>query len=221
MDVLRQDLRFAWRALTKSPALTAVAVATLGLGIGATSALFSVISGVLLEPLPYPEPENLVRVFENSTAYSQFPISPANFLDHREAMEGTGEIAVYMRSDLELSAGERSERLVAMRVSADFFKVLGVEPLFGRDVERADELSGSDRVVFLSHRLWQRQFDGSRDVLGRSILLGGEPHIVVGVLPAGLQHVGGSYRSAPHGTVVDVWWPIRLDPEKPAAGLTT
>ncbi len=138
MDVLRQDLRFAVRALSKSPALTAVAVLTLGLGIGATSALFSVVSGVLLEPLPYPEPDSLVRVFENTASYPQFPVSPANFLDYRDSMQGTGEIAVYMRSDLELSAGERSERLVGMRISADFFRVLGVEPLFGRDVERGD-----------------------------------------------------------------------------------
>ncbi|MEE8525471.1 MAG: ABC transporter permease, partial [Thermoanaerobaculia bacterium] len=164
-------------------------------------------------PLPYPEPDRLVRVFESSTTYPQFPISPANFLDHRQAMGGTGELAIYMRNDVELTSGDQSERLLGMQVSADFFRVLGIGPLFGRDVERGDEVPESEQVVLISHRLWQRLYDGRAEVLGRRIVLDGVGHTVVGVLPAGVQHVGGSYRSAPHGTVVDVWRPMAFDPE--------
>ncbi len=213
MDTLRQDLRFALRALRKNLSVTTIAVVTLGLGIGATTALFSVISGVLLEPLPYPDPDRLVRFYDNSTTYSQFPISPANFLDHRETMGDLGEIAIYMRTDVELTAGDRSERLLGMQVSADFFRVLGIGPLFGRDIERGDELPDAEPVVVLSHRLWQRLYQGRADVLGQRVVLDGVDHTVIGVLPEGVQHVGGSYRSAPHGSVVDAWRPMELDPE--------
>jgi hypothetical protein len=196
----------------------AVAVATLALGIGANTALFSVVHGVLLEPLPYPEPERLVRVFEDSARFPLFPISPANFLDHRAALGDTGEGAVYLREDAELTAGERSRRIAGMRVSAGFFGVLSLPPQLGRDVEPTDELPGAEAVAVLGHRFWQRHFEADPGAVGRTVDLDGVSHKIVGVAPPGLQHVGGSYRSLPHGAEVDVWRPLTLDPENAHRG---
>ena len=214
METLAQDLRFALRSLARQPTLVAVAVLALALGIGATSALFSVVNGVLLEPLPYDQPEQLVRVFDRSSEQPRFPMAPANFVDHREALGDGGELAVYMRDDVELTAGERSERLHGMVVSAGFFRLLRHPPLFGRGFELADERPEAPDIVVLSHRFWLRHLEGDPGAVGRQILLDGLAHTVVGVLPPGLEHVGGSYRSLPHGSIVDVWRPIELDRER-------
>jgi putative ABC transport system permease protein len=205
-----QDLRYAVRLLARSPGFTIVAALTLALGIGANAALFSVVHGVLLKPLPYPEPDRLVRVFEESPPdVPEFPVSPGGFLELRNRTRGFDALAAYQRSDLQLG-GERPEQLRAMRVTAGFFQLLGFQPLFGRDVTRDDEMPERSRVAILSHAIWVRRFGSDPAIVGKTVTLSGETFEIVGVLPAGVQHVGGTYRSYPHGESVDVWWPQTL-----------
>jgi len=193
--------------LTSKPGFTVVA------GVGANTAIFSVINGVLLKPLPYREPEQLVRLFESSERQPRFPMSPANFQDYREQNSTLSALALYTRTDLELSLDDKPEKLAAMRVTGGFFDLLGFRPLLGREFRREEELADNSRVVILSHGLWQRRFGSDPDIVGKAIPFSGEPFTVIGVMPANVQHVGGDYRSLPHGEGVDVWWPIGLKPE--------
>jgi len=144
MDNLLQDLRFGLRLLRKNPGFTAVAVFTLALSIGANAAIFDVVNGVLLKPLPYTEPDRLVRVFENNPRFPKFPISPANFLDYRERNDVFDDFATFVRGDLDLSMNngpnDRPERLVGMRVSNGLFHLLGFEPEMGRAFSPNEEI---------------------------------------------------------------------------------
>jgi predicted permease len=214
-DEMFQDLRFGIRLLFKTPGMTLVAVLTLALGIGANAAIFSVVNGVLLKPLPYPEPERLVRAFESTQGQPKFPMSPRNFLDYREQNTVLESFVIYTRDDLELSLDNRPERLSALRISSGFFQTLGFQPLLGREFTRDEESPDNNRVVILSHGLWQRRFGSDPTMIGQKITLSGNPYTVVGVMPAGLQHVGGEYRSFPHGEGVDVWWPMNLSLKSP------
>jgi predicted permease len=213
MRTFWQDLRYGARMLLKNPGFTLIAILTLALGIGANTAIFSVVNGVLLKPLPYREPERLIRVFERSRTQPKFPMSGGNFQDYREQNSTLSGLALYTRQDLELSQDDKPERLAALRVSAGFFELLGAQPLLGREFRRDDELPDNNQVVILSHGLWQRRFNGDPNVVGRVVALSGRPFTVVGVAPQGLQHVGGDYRSMPHGESVDAWWPVALRPQ--------
>jgi predicted permease len=205
-----QDVRYAVRLLVGSPGFTVIAALTLALGIGANTAIFSVVHGVLLKPLPYPEPDRLMRVFEESPPdVPEFPVSPGSFLELRSQTRAFEALAAYQRADLQLG-GERPEQLRAMRVTAGFFRLLGFQPLFGRDVTRDDEAPGRSRVAILSHALWTRRFGSDPSIIGKAVTLSGETFEIVGVLPRGVQHVGGTYRSYPHGESVDIWWPQTL-----------
>jgi|RhiMethySRZTD1v2_1073278.scaffolds.fasta_scaffold97948_1 putative ABC transport system permease protein len=213
MRTFWQDLRYGARMFLKNPSFTLIAVLTLALGIGANTAIFSVVNGVLLKPLPYREPERLIRVFERSRTQPKFPMSGGNFQDYRDQSSTLSGLALYTRQDLELSQDDKPERLAALRVSAGFFELLGAQPLLGREFRREDELPDNNQVVILSHGLWQRRFNGDPNVVGRVVTLSGRPFTVVGVAPQGLQHVGGDYRSMPHGESVDAWWPVALRPQ--------
>jgi predicted permease len=213
MQSLWQDLRYGARMLLKNPGFTAIAIITLALGIGANTAIFSVVNGVLLKPLPYRDPEQLIRVFERSQSQPKFPMAIGNFQDYREQSSTLTGLALYTRQDLELSRDDRPERLAALRVTAGFFDVLGVQPQLGREFRREDELPDNNQVVILSHGLWQRRFNGDPSIIGQAVTLSGRPFTVVGIMPRGLQHVGGDYRSMPHGESVDAWWPIGMRPQ--------
>ncbi len=136
MNMLWQDLRFGARMLWKTPGFTVVAVITLALGIGANTAIFSVVNGVLLKPLPYRAPDELIRIFESSQAQPKFPMSGGNFQDYREQNSTLAGLALYTRQDLELSQDDQPEQLAALRVTAGFFDLLGVQPLLGREFRR-------------------------------------------------------------------------------------
>lgn len=211
MESMWQDLRYGFRMLIKNPGFTAVAAITLALGVGANSAIFSVVNGVLLKSLPYKEPERLVRVFETNPTFPKFPVSPANFLDYREHSQVFEDFATFYRSDLQLAESDRPERLTAMQVSAGFFRLLGFEPVLGRDFQPSEEQEANSRVVVLSHHFWQSHFSSDPQIIGRSVRLNGILFTIIGVMPAGLQHIGGDYHSLPHGENVDVWWPLSLD----------
>jgi predicted permease len=204
-----QDVRYAVRVLGRSPGFTLVAALTLALGIGANTAIFSVVDGVLMKPLPYPDPDRLMRVFEEAPELPDFAVSPANFLDCRSQTRAFASLAAYQRDDLQIG-GERPEQLRAMRVTAGFFELLGYKALMGRDFTPGDERAGSADVVILSNALWTRRFASDPSSVGKTIVLSGRQMTIVGVLPAGVQHVGGTYRSYPHGDSVDLWWPQTL-----------
>ena len=213
MDNLTQDLRFGLRLLRKNPGFTAVAVFTLALSIGANAAIFDVVNGVLLKPLPYKEPDRIVRVFENSPRFPKFPISPANFLDYRERNDVFDDFATFARGDLDLSVNDRPERLTGMRVSNGFFHLLGFEPELGRAFLPVDEINGNEHVAVISRALWERSFGKDANIIGAPVTMSGMSFTIIGVIGSGLQHVGGDYHSLPHGGNVDVWWPLTMDPK--------
>jgi predicted permease len=204
-----QDVLYAIRLLRHSPGFTCTAVLTLALGIGAVTAIFSIVDGVLMKPLPYAQPDSLVRVFEEGPNAPEFPVSPATFLEFRSTSSAFAVLAAYERGDLQLG-GERPEQLRGMRVSAGFFDLLGYRLSLGREFARSEEVAGQGNVVVLSHAIWKRRFGSDTAIVGQTITLSGRAFEVIGVLPPGVQHVGGRYRSYPHGESVDVWWPRAL-----------
>ncbi len=191
---------------------TAVAVLTLAAGIGANSAMFSVVRGVLLAPLPYAHAGELYRIFLTTHEYPKFPFNPADFLDYRDRNRVFESMAVFSERDLELSDPDRPERLVALRVSKDYFHVLGASPYIGGDFQASDELPGNQRVVILSYEVWKRRFSADRSIVGRKVLMEGEPFTVIGIAPEGFEHCGGDYRSPGQGATVDAWWPYSFGP---------
>ena len=216
MATLWQDMEYAFRMLRRSPGFTAIAVLTLALGIGANTAIFSVVSGVLLRPLPYPESGELVRVFTVLPTQPHFPMAVADFYDYRERSKVFGSSALYAERDLDLTANERPEHLSGMAVTHEYFRVLGFHPILGREFEESEEYKKSNHVVMLSERLWRTRFNSDPNIVGKGVLLSGESFTVIGVMPAGIQHVGGDFHSPAHGDTVDMWWPLGLLPHEAA-----
>ena len=207
-----QDLRYAVRTLGKSPAFTVVIILTLALSIGANSAIFSVIDGVLLKPLPYPQAERIARVFYRSTSYAKFPVNPWDFLDFRARNRSFENFAMYTHADVQLSGtGSDPVKLSAFRISSGYFRVLGVQPARGREFDFSEERPGNGSVVILSDRVWRNQFGAAADILGRKVLLDSQPYTVVGLMPAGVDHPGNSYNSVAYGDTVDAWTPFTFD----------
>jgi predicted permease len=207
-----QDLRYAVRMLSKSPAFTVVIVLTLALSIGANSAIFSVIDGVLLKPLPYPQAERIARVFYRSKSYPKFPVNPWDFLDFRAQNRSFESFAVYTHADMQLSgAGGDPVKLSAFRISSGYFRVLGVQPARGREFDFSEERAANGNVVILSDRVWRNQFGAGANILGRKVLLESQPYTVVGVMPPGVDHPGNTYNAVAYGDTVDAWTPFIFD----------
>src|SRR5262245_15180625 len=171
--MLVRDIRFVLRTLRRSPGFSAVAVLVLAVAIGGNSAIFSVVNGVLLKPLPYQEPQRLVRVFGVWPKYDNFPMSPADFLDYRTRNHVFSGIALYARRDLDLVTKDRPERLAGMSVSSGFFRLLGYEPILGRAFAIDDEMRQSATPVILSYHAWRRFFGADRGIIGRPLTLSG------------------------------------------------
>lgn len=182
-----RDVRFAWRQLRRSPGFTLASVLTLALGTGAATAIFSVVNGVLLQPLPYRDPEHLVQLFSVYEANLNSTVSGPNFLDWREQSRGViADAALLNSTTVTLTgAGEEPERLPAVWTSSNLFSLLGTRALVGRTFTVEDAREGAPRVVVLSEKLWHRRFGGDRGVIGRTIRLSGQPHTVIGVVPRG------------------------------------
>ena len=211
LEDLGKDLRYAGRVLRKSPGFAVAIVLTLGLSIGANSAIFSVIDGVLLKPLPYPHADRIVRLFFSSNSYPKFPLNPFDFRDFRSRSHSFDSLAAFTRSDVQLSSSGEPLRLAAFRVTAGYFHVLGLAPAQGREFGEKDELPGSGRVVILSDRLWRTEFGAAPDIVGRKITLDSQPFTVVGVMPPGTEHPGNDYHALPYGDSVDAWWPFTFE----------
>src|ERR1041385_4675060 len=192
---LGQDIRYALRMLAKSPAFTAIAIVALALGIGANTAIFSVVNAVLLRPLPFKHPEQLVMLWENA-AHLGFPKdtpSPANFLDWQKQAQSFTGMAAMVEKSFNLTGVGEPERLEGRRVSANLFDLLGVPASLGRTFVADDDRPGT-HVVLLSHALWQRRFGSDPSVIGRALALNGEPYTVVGIMPPFVQLPGSSSR---------------------------
>jgi putative ABC transport system permease protein len=204
------DLRFALRQLIKSPAFTLIAIITLGLGIGANTAMFSMLNTLMLKPLPYADSAQLDRIYRTTSQNPQGSVSPADFLDLQRDTQGYGEIAVYAPADASLSEpGQPAEMAEAVRVTSNFFSTLGVQPQLGRDFRPGEDVHGNDRVVIISQRCWQNRFGGAADIIGRTVRVDGEPHEIVGVLPA-------TFNDWRHLGWVDLFRPLGFDKEKSA-----
>jgi putative ABC transport system permease protein len=203
------DLRYGLRQLRKAPGFTAIAVLTLGLGIGATSAIFSVLNGVMLRPLTYPEPERLMWVFEVLPKLGRFSVAPANFLDWRQQTQVFERIAAFTGGNETLIGSEGPERIPMTSVSWNIFETVGVRPVLGRTFQQSEDLPKQNNVIILSHGMWQRRFGGDPNVVGRSVTLSGTPMTIVGVMPEGF-----SFPSRES----EFWRPIGLDPVKSTRG---
>src|SRR5262249_39830681 len=166
----------------RSPALTIVAVLTLALGIGANTAIFSVVDGVLLKPLPYKDPDRLLIVWEKPPGGGNNVVSTANFLDWKQQNHVFEAMAASGSDVFNLTEAGEPDQIVGRRVSANFFQVLGQKPILGRTFLPDEEQSGKDKVVVLTHRLWQQRFGADRGIIGRALRLNGETYSVVGIL---------------------------------------
>jgi len=181
------DLKFALRQLLKNPGFSAVAVLTLALGIGANTAIFSVINAVVLRPPPFKEPERLVFVSEKSKDMDNMSVAYPNFLDWQRQQESFSSFAAFRTEEWNLTGDGHPERITGLQVSAGFFPTLGVQPLRGRVFTADEDKVGGERVVVLSEGIWRRRFGGDPGVLNRTVALNGEPYTVVGILPAAFQ----------------------------------
>jgi predicted permease len=208
---LRQDLRYGLRMLLKNPGFTAIAVLALALGIGANSAIFSVVNTLLLRPLPYKNPSQLVVIWENAThlGFPKNTPSPANFLDWQKQNTLFEGMAAFAERSFNLTGIGEPERLDGRRVSANLFDLLGVKPLLGRTFVAEEDKPGT-KVVLLNESLWKRRFGSDPGVIGRALALNGESYTVVGVLPNNVRLPAfGNWRD-------QVWVPLAFPPEEAA-----
>lgn len=183
MQNLLQDIRYALRMLLKKPGFTVVAVITLALGIGANTAIFSVINTVLLRPLPYAAPEQLMMVWESFPGSLENPSMPANFADWREQNQVFTDMAAWAGQTFNLSGNGEPEKLKGLNVTANLFPLLGAQPIHGRSFSPADDRPGADPVVIISYGLWQRRFASSVEAIGNRVRLNGQEHTIIGVMP--------------------------------------
>jgi predicted permease len=190
MDTLLQDLRYGLRMLAKSPGFTAIAILTLALGIGANTALFSVVNGVLLNPLAYPHSGQLVAVYGKTPGFDQAPINYLNFLDWQRDTQTFSSMAMYRNQDYNFIGMGEAERLSGYMISAGFFSTLGVRPVLGRNLRPDDDHTGAAPVVILGGGFWKRKFGSSLEIIGTPIILNGTSYTIVGVIPPGFTFYG-------------------------------
>lgn len=198
-----QDLRYAIRTLMKRPGFCAIAVLTLALGIGANTAIFSVIDAVVLKPLPYAQPERIVQIWEYDKRQAPAPgtISPYNFADWQKQAKLFDEMAAYRYVNFTLTDRNQPESLRGSAVSASLFSVLGAKPMLGRDFLPEEDAPGKNHEVILSYGFWQQRFAGNRDVLNQTVQLNGESYTIIGMMPKGFEFPGE----------VDLWSPLGID----------
>ena len=204
MDSLLKDLRYGIQMLTRNPGFTVAALLTLALGFGANTAIFSVVHGVLVRPLPYGDPSRIVRAFEADFAGSgRSTVSPANFLDWREQAESFEQLVAYRFGTANFKGQDGPERLSYIRASHGLFRVLGIQPQLGRSFGAEEDRPGEADVLVLSDELWRLGFGADPEVLGRSITLDGRSFSVIGVMPPGFAFPTPD---------VAYWAPLALDP---------
>jgi putative ABC transport system permease protein len=203
VEQLGHDLRYGARLLRRSPAFSIVAVLTLALGIGANTAIFTVVNAVLLRPLPFPEPDRLVRVWESSPqGFDRNVVDPYNFLNWRERTHSFQQMAAIDGWTLSITGGGEPLAVHGMRASPEFFSILEVAPFMGRGFVPEEGIPGHDHSVILSYAFWRSHYGGDRGILGRKIVMNGEPSSVVGILPPDFRFPGWK---------ADLYVPLALD----------
>jgi putative ABC transport system permease protein len=205
-DEMFQDLRYGARTLLKQPGFTLIAVLTLAVGIGANTAIFSVVNAALLRPIPHIKDEGVVMIFgELPTAgINRLFVSPTEYVDYRDRLRSFSQVGAYGGADFTLTGDGEAERVAGARVSANLLSLLGADPALGRNFLAEENGPGRSNVVILGYGLWQRRFGGDAGLIGRKVTLNGDPCTVVGVMPAGFQF--------PHGET-EIWQPIELGPD--------
>jgi len=207
LDIVRHDLRIALRLFRRNAVFTTVALVSLAIGIGANSAVFSIVNAVMLKPFPYPHAERLVAIWEKRPDGHRSAMSTLNYLDYAgrsialESIAATTGCCAYVM----LGEGEAPTRLTSLHVSATYFDVLGATPALGRTFVSGEDTEGRDHVVVLSHKLWASRFGADPTLIGRSIRLDGQPYTVVGVMPA-----GGAFDR----THTEIWLPLAVGPDR-------
>ena len=206
MRIFLKDVKYAWRSLFKRPVLTVTVALTLALGLGANAAIFNLIDRLVLRPFPALDPDNVVMIAETGPrlSYRRETTSPANFLDWRASADSVAHMTAMLWWDANLVDREDPERLQGAQVSSGFFEALGIRPALGRGFVRDDETFGRHHVVVLSDAVWKRRFDGDPNVIGRSVMINGEPHQVIGVAPRRFGFPDGA----------ELWAPIAFDPRQ-------
>jgi putative ABC transport system permease protein len=204
LERLRGDLRFAARLLRRHPAFTAVTLTVLALGIGATTAMFSIVNSVLLRPLPFREPDRLVML-ENKwlPRFPRFEASPLDFISWKEECQSYSDIAAFRHLVFNLTEGDLPERIAGLRVTANLTELLGVSPILGRSFRGDEDAPGRNQVVLLGHGLWQRRFGADPGVIGRVVRMNGLAFTVVGVMPPAFRFPGEA----------EIWMPMGFTPE--------
>ena len=203
MGTLIQDAKYALRMLRKSPSFTIITVLTIALGVGANTAIFSVVHVVLLKPLPFPQPDHLVELWETEAAPGNFPLTDQDFLDWRAQNRTFDDMAVYTWPEpSNISGAGVPEQVRLVETQANFFSVLGIAPQIGRSFVAGEDAKGRNHVAIVTNALWKSHFGGRSDALNKTIELNGESYTIVGVMPA--------WYTAP-GTA-DVWTPMDLSP---------
>ena len=187
METLFKDLRYGFRSLIKHPGFTAIVIVTLALGIGASTAIFSVVNSVVLRRLPYAEADRIVAIQELSADGKRVQVTAPNFYDWQHQSTVFEHLAAIKTTSANLTGADQAERIDISQTSANFFSVFGVQPTYGRLFVPEDEQAGHQPIAVLSYALWQRRFGGDKDVIGKSISLDGKPYTVVGVAPATFQ----------------------------------
>jgi putative ABC transport system permease protein len=204
METLLSDLRYGARMLFKHPGFTAVAVITMALGIGANTAIFSVVNALLLRPPDYAEPERLVTVWGTTPSIDRETASYPDYLDWRDQNTSFSSLAGVAFISANVTGDGEPERMIASRVTSNFLSTLGVAPVFGRDIRPEEDVPNGAKVVLVSHGVWKRRYGGDRGLVDRSIDVNGVPHQVVGILPEGFRIVGASR--------VDLMVPLAMGP---------
>jgi predicted permease len=190
MGTVYQDLKYGLRMLAKNPGFTVVAVLTLALGIGANTVIFSVVNGVLLRPLPYPEPARLITIYEKTAEFSQSSVSYPDFLDWRREIHSFTDMAAFRGGDFNFTGSGQAEHLRGELVSASLLPVLGVNPLLGRNFLPEEDQQGAGGVVMLTYGLWKRRFGADPNILGKTLTLDAKNYTVIGVLPSDFRFRG-------------------------------
>ena len=203
MSKFFHDIRYAWRVLGKNPGFAAVAILTLALGIGANSAIFSLVHAVLLEPLPFPHADRLIMVWETdpNRQVTRGVVAPAELLDWQKQARSFENLAGWQTWFYNIAGGNEPEQVWGAAVTSNFFDVFGIQPALGRAFQADEGVPGHGEVVIISHALWTRRFDGHADALGRSLEIDGKAYTIIGVMPAGFSVFG---TSRPY----DVWIPF-------------
>ena len=209
MDTVIADLKYALRTMRRNPGFTAIAMAALAIGIGANTAIFTVVDAVLLQPLPYPQPDRIMKVARqyptgtgDSNSIPKYMVWRKNDVFEAMALYDFGAIA------MNLGSGNPPDPVKVVHISADYFKVFGVSPMAGRSFSEAEDLPRGPAVAIIGYGLWQSRFGGASDVLGRPLLLSGTPYSIVGIMPNGFQ-------AAPEA---DLWIPLQADPNSTNQG---